>query len=253
MSRTGARNRANTPEQLRQRIACNRSASSDFDLFVMSLLEPSASDVVLDIGPGVGAQMVPLASVVERIVGLDCSPEMAEAIRAQLTGPDVEVLVGSMDDLTSLDLGGPFTLVYAVYSLYYASDPARVVHAVARLLERSRGRFVVVAPDLGNNADWFSDLGRLYALPGDVIEVPHIGRGVILPAFLETFRTVTCSVLRSRVAFPTVESLMRYYDACAPYCRADRREQALAYFRRKVERDGSYWISKRSLGLVGRP
>jgi SAM-dependent methyltransferase len=253
MAKTGAQNRVNTPDQLRQRIACNLSASEDFDLFVTRLLEPTGSDVVLDIGPGVGKQMVVLASMVGRITGLDCSPEMAAAVRAQVSGPNIDVIVGDMDDLEGLDLGGPFTLVYAVYSLYYASDPARVVRMVARLLERSRGRFVVVAPDLGNNADWFSDLGRLYALSPAVLEVPRMCREVILPAFLDTFETVTCSILRSKVSFPTVESLMCYYDACAPYCRPDRREQAFAYFRERVERDGGYWILKRSLGLVGRP
>jgi SAM-dependent methyltransferase len=245
-------NLVNTPERLRQRIACNRSASVDFDRFVLGLLEPSGSDLTLDIGPGLGKQMVPLAAVVRRIVGLDCCPEMAAAIRAQLPSPNVEVVVGSMDDLAGLDLGGDFTLVYAVYSLYYASAPARVVEAAARLLEGPRARFVVVAPDVGNNADWFCDLGQLYTLPADVLEVPHICRSVILPAFLDTFRSVACSRFSSTVSFPTVESLMRYYDACAPDCRPDRRTEAFSHFRARVERDGGYRISKRSLGLVGR-
>ena len=46
---------------------------------------------------------------------------------------------------------------------------------------------------------------------------------------------------------------MRYYDACAPYCRPERRAEARAFFARKFEQDGDYRISKRALGLVGRP
>lgn len=249
---TNVENLINTPEQLRQRMACNGSADADFDQFVLGLLAPSGSDVVLDIGPGVGKQMIPLAGLVSRIVGLDCSPEMTAAIRAQLPGPNVETVVGSMDDLARLELAGPFTLVYAVYSLYYASDPARVVQAVGRLLGGSRARFVVLTPDVGNNEGWFADLGQLYPVAADVLEVPRIGRKVILPAFLDAFRSVECTRFSSTVSFSTVESLMRYYDACAPYCRRDRRAQALAHFRARMERDGGYAIAKRSLALVGR-
>jgi len=87
-----ARNLINTPEQLRQRMACNGSASADFNQFVLGLLAPSGSDVALDIGPGVGKQMVLLAGVARRIVGLDCSPEMAAAVCAGVSGsPTVEV------------------------------------------------------------------------------------------------------------------------------------------------------------------
>jgi SAM-dependent methyltransferase len=249
----GARNVINTPEQLRQRTACNLTASADFDRFVLGLLAPSARDVALDLGPGVGRQMVPLAGLVSRIVGLDCSREMTEAIRGQIPGPNAELIVGDMDDLAGLDLAGPFTLAYAVYSLHYASDPARVVRAVRRLLDGPEARFVVVTPDVGNNAGWFSDLAQLYPVPADALAVPGIGRRVILPAFRDAFRSVACPRFSSTVSFPTIESLMRYYDACAPYCRPDRRGEALAHFRAKMERDGDYRIVKRSLGLVGRP
>jgi SAM-dependent methyltransferase len=245
-------NLINTPARLRQRMACNGSASADFDRFVLGLLAPSASDVALDIGPGLGKQMVPLAGMVRRIVGVDCSREMAEAVRARLPGPDVEVVVGGMDDLDGLELAGPFSLVYAVYSLYYAADPGRVVRAVSRRLDGPGARFVVVAPDEGNNVEWFADLGQLYRVPAAALEVARISRSVILPAFRETFRSVSCSTFSSTVSFSTVESLMRYYDACAPYCRPDRRAAALAHFRARMDRVGEYVISKRSLGLVGR-
>jgi len=252
MPEAGALNRVNTPERLRQRVACNLLASVDFDRFVHDLLEPSGDDIALDIGPGLGKQLIPIAATVRRIVGLDSSPEMIAALGARISGPNVEVVGGSMDDLADLDLGGPFTLVYSVYSLYYSADPARVVEAVARLLEGPRARFVVVAPDLGNNLEWYSDLARIHDLPTDVLEVSRICRRVVLPAFLDVFRTVKRSLLRSELRFPTLEDLMRYYDACAPYCLAERRDEAQEHFRAKFEREGGYRISRRSLGLIGR-
>jgi SAM-dependent methyltransferase len=246
-------NALNNVAKLRQRLACNQSASRDFSAFVLELLQPVAEDRALDLGPGLGAQLIPVAERVGRVVGLDISPEMVAELRERMRADNAEVVVGDMDGLDgAAHLGGPFTLVYAVYSLYFSRDPARVVRAVAGLLDGSRARFVAVAPDAGNNLAWFADLGRLYELPADTVDVPNVCRRDILPAFLDVFRTVTCTPYRDRIRFPTLAPLMDYYDACAPYCRPDKRDEAQRYFAAKIERDGGYEIAKHSLAVVGR-
>jgi SAM-dependent methyltransferase len=243
----------NTPERLADRLACNGAASADFDSFVLDLLRPAPDDDALDIGPGLGKQMALIAGTVRRLVGLDRSPQMVAVVRARMPQPSVRAVEADMDDLPALDLGGPFSLAYAVYSLYYSADIARVVAAVARRLAGPGARFVVVTPDLGNNAGWFADLERLFEIPGDVRAVPEIGRRVIRPALEQAFGTVRDAEHRSAVAFRTEDAIMRYYDACAPYCRPDRREAARALFGERIRRDGAYVIDKRSLGLVARP
>ena len=169
----GDLNRINTPERLRERLACNLSASGDFDRFVLELLQASPDDAALDIGPGLGKQMAFIAGIVRRLVGLDRSPEMVAATRALLPAPSVRVVQGDMDDLARLDLGGPFTVAYAVDSLYYSADIPRVVAALARRLAGPTARLVVVTPDAGNNAEWFTDLARLYEVPEDVRTIPR--------------------------------------------------------------------------------
>ncbi|HLC41802.1 MAG TPA: class I SAM-dependent methyltransferase [Methylomirabilota bacterium] len=248
-----ARNSINTVPKLRQRVASNQSSSRDFDRFVLGLMDLSQEDSVLDIGPGLGKQLIPVARQVRRVLGLDVSGEIIAALRSQMSSPSVELIVADMDNLAALDLGGRFSLVYAVYSLYYSTDPARVVRTVARLLEGPRARFLVVAPDLGNNAGWFADLSRLYELPADVLETSRICRHVILPAFRDVFPQVTSSTFQAEVRFSSVDELMAYYDACVPYCRPDRRAEAREYFRERFEREGHYRISKHSLALAGRP
>jgi hypothetical protein len=245
-------NALNSVARLRQRIASNRSASRDFAAFVLETLQPTADDRALDLGPGLGAQLIPVAERVRRVVGLDISSEMVAELRKRMSARNAEVRVGDMDDLGgALHRGAPFTLVYAVYSLYFSRDPARVVRAVAGLLGGASARFVAVAPDAGNNQAWFADLGRLYELPADAVDVPNVCRRDILPAFLEVFRTVTCRSYRDRIRFPTLTALMDYYDACAPYCRPDKRGEAQRYFAAKIERDGGYEIAKHSLAVVG--
>jgi hypothetical protein len=246
-------NAINTVECLAQRVACNRAAPGSFQRFVRRLLAVRGDDVVLDIGAGLGEQLIPVAGKAARAVGLDVSAEIVEALRPLLPGANAGVVLGDMDELASLDLRGPFTLAYSVYSVYYSRDPARLVRAVAGLLAGARARFVVVAPEVGNNQAWYADLSSLFSLPAAVLESPGVCRNVVLPAFLDVFPSVRCRTFESHVDFASVDALMRYYDACAPYCRPEARAEARAFFERRFEQNGVYRICKRALGLVGEP
>ncbi len=200
-------NGINAVDQLRQRIACNRSSSHSFSDFVLQVLSPRGDDVALDIGPGLGSQLLPVAERVARPVGLDISADAVGELQARLAGSRAAVIQGDMDELDELDLGAPaFSLVYAVYSLYYSGDPARVVRRVAELLRGEHARFVCINPDVGNNETWFTDLRRLFELPADVVGVPHVGRDLILPACLDAFRTVDCISYEDHIRFPTLEA-----------------------------------------------
>jgi SAM-dependent methyltransferase len=244
-------NAVNSVAQLQQRITCNRGGSRSFAQFVLDILNPREDDSVLDIGCGLGAQLIPVAERVRRIVGLDVSAEMVAALRSRIEQqPKAEIVERDMDDLPD-GIGGRFTLAYAVYSLYYSRDPGRVVKNVAGLLNGSRARFVTVHPDAGNNAEWFEDLDQLYEVPAVIRHVPELCRRAILPALLDTFRTVTPTSYRDHVRFASLDALMAYYDACAPYCRPDKRDEALRHFSAKLERDGGYQITKCSVALVG--
>jgi SAM-dependent methyltransferase len=249
---SGVSNAINTAQRLEQRVACNLAAPGSFRRFVERQLAVRADDCALDLGPGLGEQLIPAAQKARRVVGLDVSAEMLEALRRRLPGSNAELVLGDMDDLGELGLRGPFSLAYSVYSIYYSRDPARLVRAVAPLLAGPRARFVAVAPDLGNNQAWYSDLGRLFPLPEAVLGSPAVCRGVVLPALLDAFESVRCTGFRSEVRFADLDALMRYYDACAPYCRPDARDEARAFFAGRFERDGAYRISKRALALVAR-
>jgi SAM-dependent methyltransferase len=246
-------NAVNRADQLAQRIACNQAGSSGFRNFVLAALDPRAEDTVLDIGSGLGAQLLAVAPRVRRAVGIDVSAELVAALRARLTVPTARVVEGDMDALSTLDLGEPFTLAYAVYSLYYSRDPARLVCTLAERLHGPHARFVVVTPDIGNNEGWLADLGQLYDVPAGARDVAQLCHRVVLPAVRAAFPTVTSTTYADRVDYGTLDALMAYYDACAPYCRPDKREAALRYFGDKLARDGGYAIEKRSIALIGRP
>ena len=131
-------NAINTVERLEQRVACNRADPGSFRRFVQRLLAVREDDVALDLGAGLGEQLIPVAQKAARAVGLDVSAEIVEALRPRLPGANASALLGDMDELAELDLRGPFTLAYSVYSVYYSRDPARLVRSVAGLLAGSQ-------------------------------------------------------------------------------------------------------------------
>ena len=59
-------NAINTVERLEQRLACNRAAPGSFRRFVERLLQVREDDSVLDLGCGLGEQLIPAAETASR-------------------------------------------------------------------------------------------------------------------------------------------------------------------------------------------
>ena len=135
-------------------------------------MAPAAGDRVLDVGCGLGKQLLPLSAQVAHITGVDVSPDLIAAVRDELPADAAaELVVSDMDALGTAPLAGPFDLIYSVYALYYSADVPALVDRLAGLLARPAGRLFVMAPDVGNNAAWFADLGELFPLPEEITSV----------------------------------------------------------------------------------
>jgi SAM-dependent methyltransferase len=245
-------NAINAAHHLGQRLSCNRASDGSFGGFVQGLLAVDGDDCVLDLGAGLGAQLLDVAEKARYVVGVDVSPENVATLRGRLARENAQVVVGDMDELHELGLRGPFTLAYSVYSIYYSRNPARLLESVAGVLSGTSSRCVVVTPDLGNNEGWYASLSRLYPLPEAVLAVAGMCRGTVLPAFNELFASVRCATFSNEVQFNSLDRLMSYYDACAPYCLPEYRDEACALFGREFARNGSYTITKKAIGIVGK-
>jgi SAM-dependent methyltransferase len=101
---------------------------------------------VLELGVGTGRIALPLAARGLAVSGIDVSPKMVARLRAKPGGDRITVSIGDFADVTAD--GGPFSLVYAVFSTFFGlltqADQVRCFRNVAASL-RPGGTFVIEA------------------------------------------------------------------------------------------------------------
>jgi SAM-dependent methyltransferase len=243
----------NIDDRLEKRMHANLAGAQDLTAFLKEVAGVRPADRVLDLGCGLGNQVVPLASVVDSVTAVDISRELLDKLAVRLGHHrNVTCVCADMDEAPHQLAGQHFDLVEAVYSLYYSRDISRLVSAIAGELLTDEGRFLTLSPDVGNNAEWFNDLGRIFPVPDDILETSWNSRRRILPHVLDRFDDVRCVRFVNEVGYDSLDALMSYYDGCGHYCPADRRADAQAFFAERFRADGRYVIVKRAMAILGR-
>ena len=132
-------------------------------LRLVELLDPHASDAVLDLGCGVGHTLRRVAPRVRLAVGADATADMLDGARtlmAQEGIGNVALVVTAAESLPFLD--GSFDGVTCRLAAHHFADVPRAFAEVARVLNRkSGGRFVLsdnYAPDDPALDHWINEL-----------------------------------------------------------------------------------------------
>jgi ubiquinone/menaquinone biosynthesis C-methylase UbiE len=106
----------------------------------LAALELHSGDLLLDVGCGTGAAVREAATVADRAVGADISPEMIRRAAELASGlPNVEFVVADSEALPFPDAA--FTAVLCTASFHHYPNPARALAEMARVL--GHGRIVI--------------------------------------------------------------------------------------------------------------
>jgi ubiquinone/menaquinone biosynthesis C-methylase UbiE len=139
---------------------------------LVEALAPRPTDELLDVGCGRGAVLVPAAARAARAVGVDASPQMVEAARAELARQDnVELHVMDAEDLAVDDAS--FDVVTCAFTLFFLPRPERAAAEFARVL-RPGGRVMV--------ATWGEE-DPLWAFHGDLLSALPVARRAVSRPF----------------------------------------------------------------------
>src|SRR5262249_21602694 len=111
---------------------------------LIELLQPVATERILDVGCGTGHLTARIAAVGAEVVGLDSSAEMLQQARAAYG--NLEIVQG---DARAFSFAGPFDAVFSNAVLHWVPQADAVIHCVHDCL-RPGGRFVAELGGRGN-------------------------------------------------------------------------------------------------------
>lgn len=176
---------------------------------------------ILDVGCGSGNHLRMFSRHVGaagRVVGIDLERGLVEAaLEAHHDVPQIDVVVGSMDDPLPFP-DGSFDLCLSNFALYYAVSPRFTLKEIQRVLQPG-GQVVLIGPTRNNALEIYEYNERLTGVaiePITLILTDRL-RQEILPEVRDLFSDVTEELLNSRLTFPNAEEFLRYFRSTMVY------------------------------------
>jgi len=111
---------------------------------LLSLLQPSKGEAILDLGCGTGHLTSQIAAFGAYVVGIDSSEQMVQ--QAQENYPALSFVLA---DARDFDLNHPFDAIFSNAALHWVNEPQQVLGRVWNAL-KPRGRFVAEFGGKGN-------------------------------------------------------------------------------------------------------
>jgi ubiquinone/menaquinone biosynthesis C-methylase UbiE len=244
-------------DKLQIRIRAHKEfANFDVSNWIDDFCARSPRRSVLDVGCGSGNHLGIYAGHVGasgRVVGIDRDRRLVEAaLAAHGSAPQVEVVVGSMDEPLPFP-DASFDLCFSNFAIYNAADPRATLAEIRRVLEPG-GQVVLIGPTRNNAAEIYEFNQRLTGVAIDPITLIRTDRlrQEILPLARELFVDVTEEVLHSRLTFPSADEFLLYFQSTMVYEETAEkagltREQMLA----AIPAGSQPVVSKEMLAVVG--
>lgn len=214
--------------------------SRDLNEWIFSILNPDEGNAVLDLGCGTGKQSIPLAQRVGpngRVVSVDVSPEVLEALGAQAAelGVDgrIERHCMSLDDLGGRLSGSRFDRVIASYSIYYVDNAERLFATIADLL-LAGGILFFCGPSSANNKEIVDFHNRVKGAATGSAGTADLFMEGTGPRLANRFFTgVETHHFENPIRYDSADALMAYwssYNLYDPAIEGDFRAAAEAHF-----------------------
>jgi len=171
---------------------------------------------IFDLGCGNGNHLgiyLEHAGADGRVVGLDREPSLLDQVRQRFGAPNLELQVGSMDDVLPFD-DESFDLCLSNFAIYNAENPRFTIGELNRIL-RPGGEIVLLGPTSNNARELYELNARLTGQPADPMISARSDRirREIAPRVQEVFGNACEEILGSRLTFPTADEFIAYFEA----------------------------------------
>ena len=210
---------------LSNRILANQMfGSADLSHWLIEQLALRRDDTLLDVGCGTAVHLRAFARAIGRpgaCTGVDVSASSLDIARGSEADSHLSLRLQAleMEHLDRLLPAHRFSLITAVYSLYYSRDTWDTLDQMRALLpEDGSGRIAIMGPYGNNNAEWFRFIGQFMSLPDRVRESTTTFMFDPVLRFATThFGTIVCRRFVNRICIPSKSELERYWRSNVYY------------------------------------
>ncbi len=178
----------------------------NFAEWVEKILNPQVGMQVLDIGCGVGKQILPLSTKIlpnGHIIGIDISQEALNIINEKVKIQNIKsitTLCLEMDDITKKLFNKRFDLIYSVYAFYYSNNMLQLLIDISSILKYD-GKIVLFGPGNKSNKELI-----------DIINVIEKGHSKYYKDFLSHKKLITLKNEFDLIEIERFENVVFFLD-----------------------------------------
>jgi protein-L-isoaspartate O-methyltransferase len=206
------KNNAIISSALETRIDVQHNQTLNLNEWIFDQLKIEPSDSVLELCCGTGVQTSYFSKKIKR-GSLDCVDINIESINLNkdcVQDPGINYIVSSLDDINKYATK-EYDLIFCAYGFYYSLNTKELHDALKEKLKHG-GKFVLVGPTLGNNAELYRIVGKLgFDIPNEVIYSSERFMLDFLDVFIGSYNNVKFIRVVNEINYSTHAQLLKYW------------------------------------------
>lgn len=243
-----------TKEHLSNRINSYTNRSTfNLNNWIINIINPTSSDILLDICCGNGNQTLMYADICKKVVGVDINKDIIKSIITDKKNVDFKL---HDIDKRFCWKKNTFDIVCCSYGIYYADNIENTISEMKRVLKKD-GKLFICGPVASNSIELNNlhmsisncDISIIYDYRSRRMEEE------VIPYLIKEFGDIRISKFENKLKFTDIDSFMKYYSSSLLF--KENTIDELSTYKKmkekiesKINLTGSYSIIKRGIGVL---
>ena len=197
---------------LQKRISSQKNQTVDLNEWIFEKINVKKNPKILELCCGTGAQ----TKYLSKIMGagsLDCVDINQETVTENYNAVTEESINYHVSNIDEVDNYAPDSvdLIFTAYGFYYSEDPIALHNKLYKKLNKG-GKFVLVGPVLGNNAELYEIMNQIgVKIPDNVLFSSEKFMLEMQTIFLNYYDNVSFNRVLNRVEYRSSDDLLNYW------------------------------------------